>query len=146
MFNRILIVCMGNICRSPMGEALLARQLSAQPQMSVTSAGITALVGYPADEIAQALLLEQGIDISAHRARQLTGAMLRQTDLVLVMEAGHKRAIETIEPSARGKIYRLGEWGGFDIPDPYRQPRQAFEQSLQLIQQGIVDWLVKLAL
>ena len=146
MFNYILIVCMGNICRSPMGEALLIRQLSAQPQMSVTSAGITALVGYPADEIAQALLLEQGIDISAHRARQLTGAMLRQTDLVLVMETGHKRAIEMIDPSARGKIYRLGEWGGFDIPDPYRQPRAAFEESLRLIQRGVMDWSAKLVL
>ena len=144
MFNHILIVCMGNICRSPMGEALMIRQLSAQPQMSVTSAGITALVGYPADETTQALLLEQGIDISAHRARQLTGAMLRQTDLILVMETGHKRAIEMIDPSARGKIYRLGEWGGFDIPDPYRQPRQAFEQSLQLIQRGVTDWSAKL--
>ena len=114
--------------------------------MSVTSAGITALVGYPADEIAQALLLEQGIDISAHRARQLTGAMLRQTDLVLVMETGHKRAIEMIDPSARGKIYRLGEWGGFDIPDPYRQPRAAFEESLRLIQRGVMDWSAKLVL
>jgi len=146
MFNYILIVCMGNICRSPMGEALLIRQLSAQPQMSVTSAGISALVGYPADEIAQALLLELGIDISAHRARQLTSAMLRQTDLVLVMETSHKRAIEMIDPSARGKIYRLGEWGGFDIPDPYRQPRAAFEESLRLIQRGVMDWSTKLVL
>jgi protein-tyrosine phosphatase len=129
-----------------MAEALLARQLNAQPQMSVTSAGIGALVGYPADETAQDLLLEHGIDISSHRARQLNSAMLRQADLVLVMEAEHKRAIEMIDPSARGKIYRLGEWGGFDIPDPYRQPREAFEESLRLIQRSVTDWSAKLIL
>lgn len=146
MFNRILVICVGNICRSPMAEALLGRQLSAYPQMSVTSAGIGALVGYPADETAQALLLKQGIDISTHRARQLNSAMLRQADLVLVMEAEHKRAIDMIDPSVRGKIYRLGEWGGFDISDPYRQPREAFEECLRLIQRGVADWSAKLIL
>ncbi|MFO1433673.1 MAG: low molecular weight protein-tyrosine-phosphatase [Candidatus Competibacteraceae bacterium] len=146
MFSQILIVCTGNICRSPMAEALLARKLSAYSQINVTSAGISALVGYPADETAQTLLLEQRIDISTHRARQLTSLMLRQVDLVLVMETGQKRAIDTIDPSARGKVYRLGEWGGFDIPDPYRRPRAAFEGALQLIQQGVTDWSAKLIL
>ena len=146
MFNRILIICMGNICRSPMGEALLARRLQEYSEMMVASAGLGALVGHPADKMAQELLLEQGIDISAHRARQLTSAMLRQADLVLVMEAEYKKAIEALDPCARGKVYRLGEWGNFDIPDPYRQSREVFEHALQLIQQGVADWSSKLGL
>ncbi len=114
--------------------------------MMVASAGLGALVGHPADEMAQELLLEQGIDISAHRARQLTSAMLRQADLVLVMEAEYKKAIESLDPCARGKVYRLGEWGNFDILDPYRQSREVFEHALQLIQQGVADWSSKLGL
>ncbi len=127
-----------------MGEALLARQLAGLAGMTVESAGISALVGYPADETAQDLLLEQGIDISAHRARQLTEALLRQADLVLVMETAQKKAIAALDPSARGKVYRLGEWNNTDILDPYRQSRTAFEEALRLIQQGVADWSAKL--
>ena len=129
-----------------MGAALLARRLAGHPEVTVESAGIGALVGHPADETARALLLEQGIDISGHRARQLTSALLRQADLVLVMEAEHKKAIEALDPSARGKVYRLGEWSNFDIPDPYQQSREVFEHALRLIQQGVVDWSSKLDL
>lgn len=127
-----------------MAEALLARRVAGRPEMAVESAGIDALSGHPADETAQTLLREQGIDIAAHRARQLTSALLRQADLVLVMENEHKKLIESLDPSARGKIYRLGEWSDTDIPDPYRQPRAAFEEALRLIQQGVADWSAKL--
>lgn len=143
MFNNILVVCVGNICRSPMAEALLARELKAGGA-SVGSAGLSALVNHPADEMAQTLMAEQDIDISAHRTRQLSRALIQQADLILVMEAGHKKAIEGMDPTARGKLYRLGEWRDMDIPDPYREPRQVFEQALELIQQGVADWISRL--
>lgn len=140
MFDRILMVCVGNICRSPMAEALLAHELRASsPHRVVESAGISALVGKPADPIAVELMKERGIDLSAHRARQLTGNLLRDFELVLVMEAGHQRAVESMQPSARGKVFRLGKWGNFDVPDPYRHPREEFERSLALIERGIRD-------
>ncbi|MDX1655531.1 MAG: low molecular weight phosphotyrosine protein phosphatase, partial [Candidatus Competibacteraceae bacterium] len=75
---------------------------------------------------------------------QLTEELIRRHDLILVMESGHRRAVEAIDPSARGRIYRWGEWGDFEVPDPYRQPREVFEQSLELILRGLDDWLVKL--
>ena len=142
MFDHILVVCVGNICRSPMGEALLARALADRSR--VGSAGLGALVDQPADETARSLLQERGLDISAHRARQLTAELIRRHDLILVMESGHKRAVESIDPSARGKVYRWGEWGDFDIPDPYRQSREVFEQALELILRGVDDWSAKL--
>lgn len=141
MFDSILVVCIGNICRSPMGEILLRAAL---PDRNVSSAGIAALVGHPADPLTLAVLPEQCAQLEAHRARQLTSSLCRSADLILVMETAHKRAVESIDASARGKIYRWGEWGGFDVPDPYRRPQLAFEQALTLIRQGLELWLPKI--
>jgi len=145
LFNNILIVCVGNICRSPMAEALLKSTLSTRPNVyQVSSAGIGALVGHPADNKAKQLMIEKGIDISEHRADQLNEDMIRKADIILVMESAHKQAIEAKQPSAKGKIFRLGEWGGFDIPDPYQRDHEVFESVMNLIDQGVNQWLEKL--
>ena len=144
MIRHILVVCVGNICRSPMAEALLQRALRGQDGFTVESAGLGALVGHPASEYSQELMLEMGLDISEHRARQIHPDMVRDADLVLVMEAGHKRAIDDADPTARGKVYRLGEWHDKDVDDPYRQPREAYERALEDIQEGIRLWIEKL--
>jgi protein-tyrosine phosphatase len=140
MLDRVLVVCVGNICRSPMAEALLRARLGHGPRFDVSSAGVSALVGRPADESAVALMRERGIDISAHRARQLTPQLVAASDLVLVMETGHERAVLDIAPQARGKVQRIGRFGNFDVPDPYRQPRAAFLEALQLVERGIADY------
>jgi protein-tyrosine phosphatase len=141
MFRRILIICTGNICRSPMAAALLAQRLSQRtPAAEIESAGLAALVGYPADPLAQEVMREQGLDLSGHRARQLTPTMIVDFDLILAMEAQHVKAIQFMVPSARGRVHQLGQPGGFDIPDPYGRPRQAFVEALQLIDQGLADW------
>ncbi len=140
MFGRILTVCVGNICRSPMAEAELARRLASRGVKAVVeSAGIAALVGRPADPIAQELMLERGSDISSHRARQLTPDLIRSFELILVMESEQQRAVEAILPSARGRVHRIGRWGNFDVPDPYRRDQDAFERALELIVQGVDD-------
>ncbi len=140
VFTRILTVCIGNICRSPMAEVLLAERLRARGVSAVVeSAGIAALVGRPADPTAQALVAERGLDLSRHRARQLTPALIRSFELLLVMEAEQQRDVESILPSARGRVHRIGRWGGFDVPEPYKQDRAAFERALTLIERGIGD-------
>jgi len=145
LFNNILIVCVGNICRSPMAEALLKSTLSTKPNVyQVSSAGIGALVGHPADNKAKQLMIEKGIDISGHRADQLNEDMIRKADIILVMESAHKQAIEAKQPSAKGKVFRLGEWGDFDIPDPYQRDSIVFESVLRLIDLGVNQWLKKL--
>ena len=123
-----------------MAEALLKDALSERQDITVESAGLGALVDHPASEHAVTLMRERGLDIDQHRARQITPDMVNAADLVLVMEAGHRRAIDMNEPAARGKIYRLGEWQDRDISDPYRQPREAFEAALSDIDEGVAEW------
>lgn len=120
-----------------MAEAVLRRRV---PSIGVSSAGIAALVGRPADPLAVTLMAERGLDISAHRARQLTAAMVEATDLVVVMEQRHVAEVEALTPAARGRVHLLGRFGRFEIPDPYRRPRQSFEEALTLIERGISDF------
>ena len=144
MIRHILVVCVGNICRSPMAEALLKRELREQDGFTVESAGLGALVGYPASEFSIELMDELGVDITAHRARQIHPDMVNAADLVLVMEAGHKRAIDDADATARGKVYRLCEWQDRDIDDPYRQPKAAFADALEDIKEGVASWAEKI--
>jgi low molecular weight protein-tyrosine phosphatase len=141
MFTRILVVCVGNICRSPMAAALLAHRLAGRVEgVAVSSAGIAALVGQPADPIAVELMRRRGLDISSHRARQVTEQLVMDADMAIAMEQGHVKAIESAFPRARGRVHRIGRWGGFDVPDPHRRPAVAFERALELIERGVDDF------
>ena len=144
MISHVLVVCVGNICRSPMAEALLRHELRDREEITVESAGLGAMVDWPAAEHAAELMSERGIDISSHRARQLTPDLLHDADLILVMEAGHKKAIEAEDTTARGKVFRLGEWQDRDIQDPYRKPKKEFAKVLREIEACIDDWVERL--
>ncbi|MDM0073088.1 low molecular weight protein-tyrosine-phosphatase [Variovorax sp. J2P1-59] len=137
----ILVVCVGNICRSPLGEAFMARDL---PQAKVWSAGLGALVGAPADPLSVEVGAAHGLDLSAHRAQQITGWMCQAAELILVMEQRHKTDLEQRYPLVRGKLFRLGDRGGFDIVDPYRQPKAAFETACADIARGAADWVARI--
>jgi protein-tyrosine phosphatase len=138
VINRILMVCTGNICRSPMAQVLLAQRLSGRGvQAVVESAGLGALVGRPADPLAQQLMQARGLDLGSHRARQLSRELIRSFPLILVMEKEQERAVEDLDPAARGRVHRIGRVGGFDVLDPYRRGMAAFEDSLSTIERGL---------
>ena len=144
MIRHIVVVCVGNICRSPMAEALLRQALRGEDGYTVESAGLGALVGYPAAEHSVALMDELGLDIREHRARQLHPDMVGAADVVLVMETGHKRAIHDADATAWGKVHRLGEWQEKDIDDPYRQPLEAYVAALEAIREGVASWVERI--
>ena len=123
-----------------MAEALLRQELRGQDEYTVESAGLGAMVGYPAAEHSVTLMDELGLDIREHRARQLHPDMVGAADLVLVMESSHRRSIEEADATARGKVYRLGEWQATEIGDPYRQPMPAYRAALDAIQNGVASW------
>ena len=129
-----------------MAEGLFKQALidAATSDRAVSSAGLSALVGHPPDPNACSLMMEKGIDISGYRACQLNQAMIRKSELILVMELNQKYLLEENEPSARGKIFRLGEWEKFDIADPYQKEIQFFERTLSLIEQGVSHWIERL--
>ncbi len=140
VFKRILIVCMGNICRSPTAEYLFRQHLGSR-DIAFGSAGLGALDGSPMDATSLQLLTENGIDGTMHRARQLTPSMLREADLVLGMEKNHVVAMIQLAPEVRGKVYLLDKWlDGSDIPDPYRQQRAAYEHVHEMITQSVRSW------
>lgn len=137
----ILLLCTGNICRSPMAEALFRRLA---PSHEVFSAGICAQEGAPADPISVELMWQIDIDISAHRARQLGRWMMREADLVLVMERMQQRWVHSRYPSVATKVELLGGAGSPDIPDPYRQGLPEFQHALKLIRDGVRSRVAKL--
>ncbi|WP_338922373.1 low molecular weight protein-tyrosine-phosphatase [Pseudomonas silesiensis] len=144
MFNKILVVCIGNICRSPTVEALLKSRL-AHRGIDVSSAGLGALVDKPMDKIALEVLREHGGDHPDHKARQLTREHLQHADVILAMEQGHVDAIIKMAPEVRGKTFLLGKWqNNQEISDPYRQQKDAFDHVFQLMTQGVDSWSKKL--
>jgi protein-tyrosine phosphatase len=140
MFNSILVVCAGNICRSPTGEYLFKEKLKGT-QVNVSSAGLTALVGKGAEATASSIALSNNIDMSAHAARQLSSALIAENNLILVMEERHLSDLLGQYPQARGKTFLLGKWiDDTEIPDPYRQSHEAFEHVYQLIDKACTAW------
>lgn len=139
MFNKILVVCTGNICRSPLGEELLKRQL---PGKTVYSAGVGAMVGHGAYEMTQEVAREHGIDLSAHRAQQVTQPLLAAADLILTMDQGHSDWLNRSYPQFRGKVHKWLKWQkNADVEDPYGGPRAAFVKAHADIVEGTANWL-----
>ena len=135
--NNILVVCIGNICRSPMAEYFLKQEF---PHLQIESAGISGLVGHAADDKASLCMQRLGIDMSAHVARKLNAELVKKADLILVMSTNQQKHVEQTWPFAKGKTFRLGHWQSKNVADPYQHEQAVFDETCQLIQHCIADW------
>lgn len=141
-FENILVVCVGNICRSPMAEALLKQRF---PNKIIDSAGVGALVGYSADPAALEIMSQHKIDITNHVAKQIDELLAKKYDLIFTMSDGQTKWIEERWPFCRGKTFKLGHWTNKDIADPYKHEKIAFETAHQDIIEGIAQWADKIS-
>lgn len=135
--STLLVVCTGNVCRSPMGAALLAK---AFPEVRIESAGTSALVGHPAPPHAIEVMQEIGLDLANHRGAQVTPESLRAASLVLVAASTHKEQLEARFPWVRGRVYRIGQWLGHDIEDPWQRDLETFLRVRCALELAIESW------
>lgn len=121
----ILLVCSGNTCRSPLAAAMLRERLASEPSLqhlAVNSAGTSAWDGAPASEGSYLVALERGLDLSGHRARMLTVALVEQADHILAMSDAHVERIHALGGGTKAvSLARFaGEPDGLtEVPDPY---------------------------
>ena len=143
---KILLVCTGNTCRSPMAEAIMRHMLEERgvAEIDVGSAGTGALEGAPASEGAYLVGLEHGRDLSAHRARRLGPSLIAEADLILTMSPQHRDRV--IDEGGMGKVFLLGEYAGrrgedAAVNDPYGasldEYRLTYDELERLIQAAI---------
>lgn len=147
-FN-LLFVCTGNTCRSPLAEIVAAHAIAAREwkHVRVASAGISAAPGAAASEGAIEVAREQGLDLSAHAASQLSAEQLEWADLVLAMSPSHIVAIA--EAGATGRVALLsdfvdGEGRGRAIEDPFGGDTDTYRRAYEQIRSGVEGLLARL--
>jgi len=161
-YAKIMVVCLGNICRSPVAEAMLRRSL---PGRQICSAGLNAMVGQGVESTARELAEQDDLDVSQHKAQQISTDLIQWADLILVMSQQQRQALGAKAPVAMGKIMLLGHWlpasgtlgsvgepgkpgapgaTGLDIPDPYQKSREVFEYVHQTMSQAVALWSRKI--
>lgn len=145
MFKSVLILCIGNICRSPVAEGIL-KKMSEQHQLglSISSAGVHAMIDEPAQPHSLTVAQENGMDITSHHARQLTQDIINAHELVLVTDETVRKIAMQQHPSATGKIKLIGHFRNFEIVDPYRKPKENFDVMYTDIEKCLQDWLQKI--
>ena len=152
LMAHILIVCTANICRSPVGEALLKDRLQKRglTQWTVGSAGTWALWLRGASQFSIDVCENMGLNIKEHRSRMIDERLLEQADLVLCMEAGHVEALQAEFTSQANKIYLLSEMveKSYSVPDPYGEPLAMYQKmadELSILIDNGLERIIELA-
>jgi protein-tyrosine-phosphatase len=148
---RILFVCTGNTCRSPMAEAIARRRVEelGWSQVQVGSAGVGAFDGAPASGGALRTAARRGLDLSGHGATFLTGELVEAADLILTMTAGHLARVEELGAGERAAV--ITDFAAADdrdlgkgVPDPIGGPDEEYAETFDVLDDLIDRALARL--
>ncbi|APV52485.1 protein-tyrosine-phosphatase [Betaproteobacteria bacterium GR16-43] len=148
----MLVVCTGNICRSPTGEGVLRAKAKARGMdVVIASAGTHDYhVGDAPDSRSIQHARKRGYDLSAQRAQQVAAEHFHEFDFILAMDRSHLRILKALAPKD-GKAH-LGlfldsseQWKGEDVPDPYYGGPDGFEHVLDMVEEAAEHWLDRVA-
>lgn len=138
--KHILVICKGNICRSPLAEGYLKHVLAGRMQrISVGSAGLETSVGRPAHNFAKAVGQVKGLALESHETRPLLKEHIEKADLIIVMEYAHRHRLLKLFPHVKDKTFLLRQFAGshdLEIADPYSGTMQDFEECFDIIRQS----------
>jgi protein-tyrosine-phosphatase len=137
--KRLLFVCSGNTCRSPLAEGIAKIKFpqNLSEDIEITSAGSSAIEGLPASDTAVQVAGEQGIDISQHKTRLLSRSLVKRADLIVTMASKHRQTVGILEPSALEHTYLLTDFCDDetgDVPDPVGGDVQVYMRTFQIIE------------
>ncbi len=142
----VLFVCTGNICRSPMAEALFIHRIGKNTGWDATSAGIYAPNGSPASDHAVSVLRELDIDLTGHRSKVLTPELVGSTDLIVTMTETHRNYILDLFPEVGNRVFLINAFGTSKVPadvsDPYGGSLNTYKRTRDEIDRALSDLIL----